>query len=72
MSGPDGHTLFGTREPLFRHRLAQAGIEVGVPEPADPDRWNEVTYQELGGGRILPVSHSVSLEIIDGLELRLA
>ena len=62
-------TVFTMREPFFRDRLAQAGIEVLVPEPGDQDRMNEVIYQELCGGRILEASRGVFLRIIDRLRL---
>jgi aspartate racemase len=60
-------TVFTMRERFFRDRLAQSGIEVLVPEPRDQDRMNEVIYQELCSGRILPDSRSMFLEIIGRL-----
>jgi aspartate racemase len=60
-------TVFTMRERFFRDRLAQSGIEVLVPETDDQDRMNEVIYQELCSGRILPASRSMFLEIIERL-----
>lgn len=63
-------TVFTMREPFFRERLQQAGIEVLTPAPNDQDRMNEVIYQELCGGRILPASRTLFLEIIGRLQAR--
>lgn len=60
-------TVFTMRERFFRDRLAQSGIEVLVPETGDQDRMNEVIYQELCSGRILPASRIMFLEIIERL-----
>jgi len=60
-------TVFTMRESFFRDRLARRGIEVLVPETGDQDRMNEVIYQELCSGRILPDSRKMFLEIIDRL-----
>jgi aspartate racemase len=60
-------TVFTMREAFFRDRLAKAGIEVLVPEAGDQQRMNDVIYQELCSGRILPESRRLFLEIIDGL-----
>ncbi len=60
-------TVFTMRESFFRDRLAQSGIEVLVPAPADQDLMNEVIYQELCSGKILPESRRMFLEIIERL-----
>lgn len=60
-------TVFTMRESFFRDRLAQSGIEVLVPAPADQDLMNEVIYQELCSGKILPDSRRKFLEIIERL-----
>ncbi len=60
-------TVFTMRERFFRDRLAHSGIEVLVPEASDQDRMNEVIYQELCAGRILPASRRMFLQIIEGL-----
>lgn len=63
-------TVFTMREPFFRERLQQAGIEVLTPAANDQDCMNEVIYQELCGGRILPASRTHFLEIIERLRAR--
>jgi aspartate racemase len=60
-------TVFTMREHFFRDRLAQNGVEVLVPEENDQDRINEVIYQELCRGQILPNSRAMFLEIIERL-----
>jgi len=60
-------TVFTMRERFFRDRLAQSGIQVLVPEIQDQDRMNEVIYQELCGGKVLPASRKMFLEIIERL-----
>jgi aspartate racemase len=63
-------TVFTMRERFFRDRLAQAGVEVLVPEQTDQDRMNKVIYQELCRGQILPNSRGTFLDIIERLHAR--
>jgi aspartate racemase len=63
-------TVFTMGQPFFREGLERAGITVLVPEPGDQQRVNDVIYQELCRGQILPASRQVFLEIIEGLRAR--
>lgn len=63
-------TVFTMREPFFRERLQRACIEVLTPAASDQERMNEVIYQELCGGRILPASRTLFLDIIGRLQAR--
>ena len=63
-------TVFTMRERFFRDRLAQAGVEVLVPEQTDQDLMNKVIYQELCRGQILPNSRRTFLDIIERLHAR--
>ena len=60
-------TVFTMRERFFRDRLERAGIEVLVPQQSDQDRMNEVIYQELCKGQVLPASRNMFLDIIERL-----
>ena len=63
-------TVFTMREHFFRDPLAQAGVDVLVPEPTDQDLINKVIYQELCRGQILPNSRRTFLDIIERLHAR--
>ncbi len=60
-------TVFTMTEPFFREGLAQSGLNVVVPEPADQQRINEVIYQELCRGTILASSRQFFLDAIHRL-----
>jgi aspartate racemase len=63
-------TVFTMRERFFRDRLERSGIAALVPEPPDQLQVNEVIYQELCRGEILPDSRRRFLEIIERLRDR--
>jgi aspartate racemase len=60
-------TVFTMREPFFREGLAQSGLNVVVPDPADQQRINDVIYQELCRGAILASSRQFFLDVIHRL-----
>jgi aspartate racemase len=63
-------TVFTMSEPFFREGLERLGIKVVVPEASDQHRVNDVIYQELCRGEILPQSRQFFLEVIDRLRGR--
>jgi aspartate racemase len=63
-------TVFTMSEPFFRTGLERSGITVFAPEPGDQQRINEVIYQELCRGEILPTSRQFFLEVIERLRGR--
>lgn len=61
-------TVFTMRESFFRGGLNRHGIEVLVPASGDQDRMNEIIFQELCRGKILPESRAFFLSVIEGLQ----
>jgi aspartate racemase len=60
-------TVFTMSERFFRDGLERAGITVVVPEAGDQQKINNVIYQELCRGQILPSSRELFLEIVKRL-----
>ena len=63
-------TVFTMGERFFREGLERAGISVLVPEAGDQQRVNDVIYQELCRGEILPTSRQMFLDVIESLSAR--
>ncbi len=52
---------------FYRHRLADHGIDVVVPEPSDREAVDEIIFEELTHGEIREESRSTYLRVIDDL-----
>ncbi len=63
--------LLGTKytmtQDFYKNKLVEAGIEVLIPEAAEVETINQIIYDELCLGKILPQSKKRYLEIIDKL-----
>lgn len=66
--------LLGTKytmtQDFYKNKLVEAGIEVLIPEAAEVETINQIIYDELCLGKILPQSKKRYLEIIDKLSAR--
>lgn len=64
--------ILGTRSlmdgPIYREILRAAGIEYRVPAPEQRERINQIIYDELVNGQILPRSLAYHIEIIRSLK----
>jgi aspartate racemase len=63
-------TIFTMRERFFRDGLCRCGIDVLVPDNGAQDRINDVIYQELCRGEVLPRSRAMFLSVIESLRER--
>ena len=63
-------TIFTMSERFFREGLERSGITVLVPEPGEQQQMNQVIYEELCRGEILPGSRQMFLEIVERLRGR--
>jgi len=70
-SGIETVGLLGTRTTMeasfYRERLADHGIEVVVPEPADREVVDEIIFEELTDGVVRPASRERYLAVIDAM-----
>ncbi|MGB5532031.1 MAG: aspartate/glutamate racemase family protein [Acidimicrobiia bacterium] len=70
-TGIDSVALLGTRytmeQDFYRGRLADRGLDVMVPGPADRVFIHDVIFDELVQGRVMAGSKQRFLEIIEGL-----
>lgn len=73
-TGIDSVALLGTRytmeQDFYRGRLADRGLDVMVPGPADRVFIHDVIFDELVQGRVMAGSKQRFLEIIEGLYAR--
>jgi aspartate racemase len=60
-------TAFTMGSPMFPDRMARAGVDVLVPEPADRDRIHAVIYEELTRDRVTDEARADYLAIIEKL-----
>jgi aspartate racemase len=60
-------TRFTMESPMFPDRLATAGVDVLLPEPADQDRVHAVIYDELTRGIVSEGARADYLAVIDKL-----
>jgi aspartate racemase len=60
-------TRFLMEGPVYKSRLAPAGIEHRVPNPADRERINRIIYDELVRARFIPSSLAYFQEVIGEL-----
>lgn len=63
-------TAFTMEQDFYRGRLAEHGLEVLIPGPADRDVVHRVIYDELCQGIIRPESRAAYRRVIDELVLR--
>jgi aspartate racemase len=63
-------TAFTMEQDFYRGRLAEHGLEVLIPEPADRDMVHRVIYDELCQGIIRPESRAAYRRVIDELVSR--
>ncbi|MFB6296417.1 MAG: aspartate/glutamate racemase family protein [Halobacteriales archaeon] len=63
--------LLGTQTVMggsfYRDRLAEHGLDVVVPEPADQERVDDIIFEELTHGEIRAESRTTYLDVIDSL-----
>jgi len=63
--------VLGTRYlmegPVYPEALTAAGIEYRIPRKAQRERTNEIIFDELVNGKILPASLEYYVEVINGL-----
>jgi aspartate racemase len=63
-------TAFTMEKPFYRQGLAEKGIAVLVPDPADRKLINDVIYDELVAGEIRDASRGTFIRVIDDLVRR--
>lgn len=63
-------TAFTMEKPFYRQGLAEKGIAVLVPDPADRKLINDVIYDELVAGEIRDASRATFIRVIDDLVRR--
>ena len=63
-------TIYTMTQDFYKQRLIDGGVEVLVPNADEMEAVNEVIFDELCFGKILPHSKEKFLRIIEGLRAR--
>jgi len=63
-------TIYTMTQDFYKQRLIDGGVEVLVPNADEMEAVNEVIFDELCFGKILPHSKEKFLQIIEGLRAR--
>ena len=63
-------TIYTMTQDFYKQRLIEGGVEVLVPNADEMEAVNEVIFDELCFGKILPHSKEKFLQIIEGLRAR--